>query len=93
MYWAYSGTNRQLQGTTALEFQYIYVIILIFAISACSKKTYTYETLEAKMVDITKGYYQETYVASHCGATHVQGGLDCYYGGQMVLINGNLSCT
>lgn len=34
-------------------------IILIFAISACSKKTYTYETLEAKMVDITKGYYQE----------------------------------
>ena len=33
-------------------------IILIFVVSACTKKTYTYEKLEEKMVEIAKSHYQ-----------------------------------
>lgn len=37
---------------------FLVFIILIFVISACTNKTYTYETLEAKMMEIAKSHYE-----------------------------------
>ena len=37
---------------------FVVLILLLFVISSCTKKTYTYEKLEEKMVEIAKSHYQ-----------------------------------
>lgn len=37
---------------------FVVLILLLFVISSCTKKTYTYETLEEKMVEVAKSHYQ-----------------------------------